>query len=119
MSYQYIKETAQQIQAGWSSLSGASFGGVEFPAHTAALDAVLQREEKILTSEATLAGWRAQRDDLLLVLGTLNRRFYYGVLCSPEFGENTPFLNQCGYVRRSDRANGSSTADTTPALSGS
>ncbi len=109
MSYQYMKETARQIQAGWLPLSGASFGGVDYHAHAAALAEVSQREEQILTNEAELAGWRAQRDDLLLALGTLNRRFYYGVLCTPEYGEDSPLLNQCGYVRRSDRARGSST----------
>jgi hypothetical protein len=115
VSYGYIKDTAQQIEAGWFPLSGTSFGGVNYGDHQAAIAAVTQHEEAILSGEAGLAGLRAQRDDLLVALGNINRRFYYGVLCHPEYGEDSPFLNQCGYVRRSDRASGLTTAPSASA----
>lgn len=105
MSYSYIKDTALLIQAGWQPLSGASFGGVTYIIHAFALEAVSQCEEKILVGEAMLAGLRSQRDDKLKELGELSRLFYYGVMCAPDQGEDSPFLSQCGYIRRSDRSN--------------
>ncbi len=103
MSYSYIKDTARLIQAGWLALSGTDFGSVTFDAHSSALGIVAKSEDSILHGEAQLAGQRSTRDDQLLALGDLNRRFYYGVMCHPGHGEDSPFLSQCGYTRRSDR----------------
>ena len=110
MSYGYIKQTALVIQAGWQPLSGESFGGVTFTTHSSALAAASQLEIQISQGEAVLAGLRSQRDDQLKELGEQNRLFYYGVMCDPAHGEDAPLLSQCGFIRRSDRASGSSSA---------
>lgn len=102
-----IVTTADNINLGWSGCCPDTvFGGVTFQHHQSGLMAYRDAEHEVAWYESKLDGARAERDLQREELNGISQRCVHGLLCHPEYGDDSPLYGQWGYTRRSERSSG-------------
>ena len=109
MSYitRTIVKRIKVIRAAWRDIApDAKFAGMTLAEYEAASEPPLKLRADMIDLQARLKGMKASQADVDLAANELTDLVVNSIKGTPGFGQNSPLISACGYIRKSDRKSG-------------